>query len=286
MKKALWVLLIFCAGLSIHQAHANDSLNFVKAKWKVEKVSKGVKLYTFHFNQENLFQSNQYISYVVFNNKRNGRKAGIGADPKLLKTTSNFATASNADVAVNGNFFDMRNGGAVAYTKKDGIVINTNKITGNQRAFHQKAAVVIEDGRLQIKNWDGSDNWEAKLTESDVMLTGPLLIFNSASEKLDSSSSFTITRHPRTCVGTTRSGNVIMLIADGRNANARGMNLFELANVMKWLGSENAVNLDGGGSSALWVKGRGVVNHPSDNGKWNHEGERKVANILLVKPRK
>lgn len=285
MKKAVWFLLIFFAGFSAYQAQANDSLHFVKAKWKVEKISKGVKLYTFHFNRENLFQSNQYISYVVFKNKHRGRKAAINADPKILKTTSNFATTSNADVAVNGNFFDIRNGGAVDFTKKDGIVINTNKITGNNRTFHQKAAVVINNGRVQIKNWDGSGNWEAKLTEPDVMLTGPLLIYNSVRQKLDSSSSFTLTRHPRTCVGTTRSGSVIMLIADGRNANARGLNLFELTNVMKWLGSESAINFDGGGSSTLWVKGRGVVNHPSDNGKWDQEGERKVANILFVKPR-
>jgi exopolysaccharide biosynthesis protein len=52
---------------------------------------------------------------------------------------------------------------------------------------------------------------------------------------------------------------------------------------MRWLGCVSAINFDGGGSSALWVKGEGIVNYPTDNRKWDHEGERKVANILYVK---
>ena len=47
---------------------------------------------------------------------------------------------------------------------------------------------------------------------------------------------------------------------------------------MKWLGCTSAINLDGGGSTTLWVNSygdNGVVNHPSDNKKWDHEGAKK-----------
>ena len=41
-------------------------------------------------------------------------------------------------------------------------------------------------------------------------------------------------------------------------------------------------NLDGGGSSTLWIKESGVLNHPSDNGKFDNKGERRVANSIII----
>jgi len=55
---------------------------------------------------------------------------------------------------------------------------------------------------------------------------------------------------------------------------------------MKWLKVQNGINMDGGGSTTLWISnqpGNGVVNYPTDNKKWDHEGERKVANVVIVK---
>ncbi len=77
-----------------------------------------------------------------------------------------------------------------------------------------------------------------------------------------------------------------MLVADGRHINAQGFSLYELTKIMRWLGCTKAINFDGGGSSTLWVEGKGVVNHPSDNAKWDNAGERKVANIMFLKKEK
>jgi exopolysaccharide biosynthesis protein len=66
------------------------------------------------------------------------------------------------------------------------------------------------------------------------------------------------------------------------------MNLFELTKLIRWLHASDAINLDGGGSTTLWInnyKDGGVVNFPTDNKKWDHEGERKVANVVLLKKR-
>lgn len=66
---------------------------------------------------------------------------------------------------------------------------------------------------------------------------------------------------------------------------AGGMNLIELRHFLQQLGCTDALNLDGGGSSTLWAKGfnaSGVANYPCDNHKFDHEGERKVANALVV----
>jgi exopolysaccharide biosynthesis protein len=65
------------------------------------------------------------------------------------------------------------------------------------------------------------------------------------------------------------------------------MNLIELQQVMRWLGCVSALNLDGGGSSTMYIKGEpenGVVNYPSDNKKFDHAGEREVANTVLLVP--
>jgi exopolysaccharide biosynthesis protein len=59
-----------------------------------------------------------------------------------------------------------------------------------------------------------------------------------------------------------------------------------LTDLLKKLRCRNAINLDGGGSTTLWINGRpdnGVVNCPSDNRKFDHLGERAVGNVLLVR---
>lgn len=282
IRLSCFVILSVCVNNAFSQYY--DSINFVNSKWQKEKLTRGVKLFTKHFNTKNLFRSNQYISYVEI--KKRSNRFAFAAEPKNLKKVSEFAVENNALAAINGNFFDTKNGGAVDLTKVGGAVINKTKNDGKRLAFHQKAGVVIDKGVPQIVKWDGFVNWEENLKQTEVMLNGPLLIIDRKVEQADSSSSFNNTRHPRTCLGITKRGKVIMLVADGRNINAVGLSIFELTKIMKWLGCVSAINFDGGGSSTLWVDKKGVVNHPSDNAKWDNAGERKVANILFVKKKK
>lgn len=72
-------------------------------------------------------------------------------------------------------------------------------------------------------------------------------------------------RNPRTAIGYTKDGNLIMLTADGREGSSIGLTLNELANLMKQLGCVNAMNLDGGGSTVMMIKGQ-VVNRPAVQG--------------------
>lgn len=75
--------------------------------------------------------------------------------------------------------------------------------------------------------------------------------------------------HPRTAVGIDNdTGEVLLLVIDGRSKASRGYTMLELANLMVDLGADTALNLDGGGSSTMVARnpnGRnGVVNVPSD----------------------
>lgn len=89
---------------------------------------------------------------------------------------------------------------------------------------------------------------------------------------------FAAFRHPRTSVGVdVTSDRFWMVVVDGRQeARSAGMTLPELAELMAALGADEALNLDGGGSSAMLVRGR-VANRPSDDA-----GERRVANSLWL----
>jgi hypothetical protein len=83
-------------------------------------------------------------------------------------------------------------------------------------------------------------------------------------------------RHTRSAVGITADGDVMFFQVDGRSSASVGMTLVQLAREMKKRGAVWALNLDGGGSSTLWIRGAGVVNSPSDG------HERKISNALLV----
>lgn len=67
-------------------------------------------------------------------------------------------------------------------------------------------------------------------------------------------------RADRTAVGYLPDGRVILLIADGRISASQGATTLEMAAIMKGLGCKGALNLDGGGSTGMWVKGRGHIN--------------------------
>ena len=72
-------------------------------------------------------------------------------------------------------------------------------------------------------------------------------------------------RHPRTAMGLTADRRTFLLVVvDGRQAASVGMNGRELAALMGELGAHVAFNLDGGGSTQMWIAGQGTVNDPSD----------------------
>jgi exopolysaccharide biosynthesis protein len=86
-------------------------------------------------------------------------------------------------------------------------------------------------------------------------------------------------RQPRTLAGTDSRGRLLLVTIDGREPGiSEGATLQEAAELMRGLGAVNALNLDGGGSTAMAVNGA-VVNEPSDA-----TGERAVGDTVQVLP--
>jgi phosphodiester glycosidase/sporulation related protein len=90
---------------------------------------------------------------------------------------------------------------------------------------------------------------------------------------------FGVRRNPRTMAGVTRGGRLLLVTVDGHAPGySLGLSFREEARVMRGLGARDAVNLDGGGSTTMAVRGR-LVNLPSDD-----TGERPVGDALLLTP--
>jgi len=123
----------------------------------------------------------------------------------------------------------------------------------------------------------------------DLLQAGPLLVrdgavvfsraddaegFSAGESQFDSD--ITDGRHPRAAIGIS-DRDLYLVTCDGRRTGVdAGLTLDELAAFMLALGCRDAMNLDGGGSTTMFLDGK-VVNHPSDK-----EGERKVSDAILV----
>lgn len=89
--------------------------------------------------------------------------------------------------------------------------------------------------------------------------------------------SFVQGRHPRTMVGVSRAGELLLVTVDGRQpGRSEGVSLAEAASILAGLGAVEGVNVDGGGSTTFAVRGA-ASNRPSDVG-----GERSVSSALVV----
>jgi hypothetical protein len=84
-------------------------------------------------------------------------------------------------------------------------------------------------------------------------------------------------RNPRTLAGLDAEGRTVLVTVDGRQLGELGLSIPEAAQVARSLGVVDALNLDGGGSTAMVVRG-GLISHPSDA-----TGERAVGDAIVVR---
>ncbi|SHK54290.1 Predicted protein [Selenomonas ruminantium] len=113
----------------------------------------------------------------------------------------------------------------------------------------------------------------------DIMGAGPRLVQNgqvcvTAGEE-QFPGDIRYGRAPRSAVAILKNGNYLFGVVDGRQSNSRGLTLTDWAKLLVKMGAKDAMNLDGGGSSALVIGGQ-VQNSPSDG------SERYVGSALIL----
>lgn len=210
------------------------------------------------------------------------------ARPEKLTTVSAQLEASGAVAAINGSYF------GIDKTSKKLFDSGLLKIDGalNPESRGARAETSPWSGYFWINGSkfgiDGVADCKAE-DKNELIWGHPLLLKNSQINPLiPKDSSHMTVAHPRTAIGKSADGTLLMVVVDGRHAEkATGMPCVELAEFMAKIGSVEALNLDGGGSSTLvWRNaetGKGeVINHPSDNKLFDHQGERKVLTTIQL----
>jgi hypothetical protein len=226
-----------------------------------------------------------------------------GADPDgegpwqtTLMRPTKVAEREGFDVVVNGDFFSHLSGkdaeGEAALKEFKGSTparvsgpAATDGVVWSRGA--KSSAIVWFDAANRPSLTTGAEppsNARNAIHGHDVLVRGGKNVAPVAEKP-----GFVKGPHPRTAVGYTKDKKKLFLVVvDGRNkGTATGMSLSEVAEVFVQLGADEAVNLDGGGSSVMAIRdpktGKMViVNSPSDKDKAGVSHERAVGNVLGV----
>lgn len=165
----------------------------------------------------------------------------------------------------------------------NGIVISA----GGPAAYFLASNVAVGDKLTLVLNIQSSSSIDWMQVDQAVA-GGPWLVKDGQINIDDNEEAFkpdfVRKTHPRTAIGITPDSKLLIVTVDGRQALSEGLTLPKLAEAMKILGAYQAINLDGGGSTTLSIRGT-VVNNPSGGAVAGnpYEGtERAVADMLLV----
>ena len=223
-----------------------------------------------------LQEDGQFIAFVRYNPDA-FQTTIVHAEGEQADSTSALCLGCDAFAGINGSYFNMQELTPVTFVKDDGFVVS-----GSQGQFTAQAgAVVLNPDEIRIDACDTTDTFEK---DWEVLVAGPVLLDDGQVLPNDPDASFNATRHPRSLIGKDAAGGIWLVVVDGRfPGEAEGMSIAELTQLSQRLGLTEALNLDGGGSSTLWVLPEGVLNHPCDNRQFDHEGQRIVPNAIVVR---
>jgi exopolysaccharide biosynthesis protein len=289
MKHTIILLLSIFFCLSAEAGNIDkDSLAFANADWKVSVLDGGAMAMSAHIN---MFDSQQSISILKYPSRK-FRTRLIHSPGESAGKTSGIAEREGAEMAINGGYFVMKNLVPCVYFR---IGKETFSQTSPSEAFRVNGVVGLKDrrGKKMMISCCSPEEYETVTRKwHSAMASGPMLIDDGEIlvpefAQVDASGkgvdSFNDKRHPRSVIGYDGKGNIFLVVIDGRHpGKGDGTSIYETALICRFLGMEDALNLDGGGSSALWHKETGVLSHPSDNKTFDHEGERAIPNIIGV----
>jgi exopolysaccharide biosynthesis protein len=193
-------------------------------------------------------------------------------------TVSMFAREQDAQIAINANFYDAS---ACGLTMGDGHVWRD--------AVVDQYDASIAFGPAGTRGWRAavfdSEGWsrQSPVSWATQIVSGwPILLQQGAVYFDEHEPNGMYRTHPRTAIGIAADGStLIVAVIDGRRAGLPGVTSLEMIPLLEEFGARDAINLDGGGSSEMWIGSEGgVVNRPSDGRErvvMNHLGFRITA---------
>jgi hypothetical protein len=246
----------------------------------------------------------QAIVHTVLVPVQSGRQVLPALTPGVA-TLKDFADPYQAIAVINGGFFDPENQQSTSYVTLQGQIVSDP--TQNDRLTRNPNLTPYFDkifNRSEFRQYQCGDSLRYDITLHQdptpancqlvsALGAGPRLLpdLNLQPESfLETAADGAIVRDPidhsrlspRSAIGITADGSLLLvMVAQTPNApDASGMTLQELAEFMKSLGAQKALNLDGGSSASLYYNGT------THYGKLDEAGtpiDRPVKSVLLVK---
>lgn len=206
-------------------------------------------------------------------NRDRGRDDLVVFTPEFHRTTLTDPSGAEAVVRT-GAVVEVRDKAGSSVIPADGLVVSGRGAAAEWIRANLRPRTAV---RIQTK----IEAEPALPFEPDFLIGGgPRLLSGGrtvASEADAFPGGFYASRHPRTAIGLRPDGRIVLAAVDGRQPGLSvGMTIPELAGLMAELGCVEALNLDGGGSTTMVVKGK-AVNSPSDPA-----GERAVSDAILI----
>jgi hypothetical protein len=177
--------------------------------------------------------------------------------------------ASTPNTDITSTVASTSQNGSVGIAPGTAVLVARGIAATNLQAEAQVGAIVALRLILQ-PGWD---------TVGDAIGGGPVLVRSGrpvyrANEAFETS--LLAPRHPRTAVGQTADGRILLVAVDGRQSGySVGMTTFEMAQTLVRLGAVRGMQLDGGGSTTLAFDGK-ILNRPSD------KTERPISTALML----
>ena len=284
MKRRLSLLIAGLCTLSmaLRAQTSADSATIVSTRWETTVAQDGI----IHKRAliPSLYKGPQHINIIEIPASR-ALHYGIGVNEKMVPI-SQLSAENQALASINGSFYNMQKGNSVCYLRLGKEVVDTT--TTREFKLRVTGAVYTHKKKLRIIPWSRETEAKYKKKKGNVLASGPLLMDDGHTcSWVMCDSSFVASTHPRSAIFTTKDKKTVLITVDGRSkGNAIGVSIPELAHLIRILGGVDALNLDGGGSTTLWMKNapdNGVLNCPSDNGKFDHQGQRRIPNIIYVR---
>ena len=267
-----------------------------KQGWSVKKLD-GDKLVWYSFRGEK-FGAQQFVNVLSLDLSCKDYELDFVVLDRG-DSLSSVAIKQDAVVAINGTYeWDA------SFVKADGKVFSEITLPSDHLRYWKHEGAVAYDGkRVEIGYGDKSSYLKNKMP--DIFSSSPMLIDNYkpvGATFIGDISNIDIrklpsedyrrhqgVRHPRTVVALTRSNRVLLITIDGRSKNSAGMSAKEVTEFLcEYFNPRYALNMDGGGSTTMYIKGSGesltdVINYPTDNKRYDHYGQRRVSTHILVK---
>jgi exopolysaccharide biosynthesis protein len=262
--------------------------------WATDSLAPGFHRRWHHF--DDLFDSPQYVNVLTIDLGLTDVDVGIEAAERFGRermAVSEFGGQSGSIAAVNGGFaHGGRTSSNSGIVKIDGEVLPFLREESDELRFVGSSAFGIDaDGGWHFRMRDG-DRWDDDWEDVENALAGGhrLIRDGAVTETIlveryvsDREINHADRRHPRTAVCTTPDSTVVFTTVDGRHDEAAGLTLKELSHLLLSFGCHDALNLDGGGSTTMWTSKDGVVNHPSDNDRFDSDGQRLLKTAVVFR---